>query len=79
MRRSFGSRLPELVDAPVTPTWIALAFAESADAIARWEPDITVTGFEVTSNQAGRVTISIQYVDALSGAPLALEGITLNA
>lgn len=77
MRREFGSRLLELIDKNVTPTWLTSLYAESATAISRWEPDFLVTGFEAVMPAPGNVILHIQGVDRLSGSRLMLENIHL--
>ena len=77
MRRDFGSRILELIDKNVTPTWLTALYAEAAEAINRWEPDFLVTGFEPVMQTPGNVTLHIYGVDTLSGTRLKLENITL--
>ena len=38
MRRSYGSRLFELVDAPINRRTIASIYAATAEALRKWEP-----------------------------------------
>ncbi len=78
MRRDFGSRLYQLIDAPVTQQWFSLVYSESAEAIAKWEPDVTVTGFYAESKTQGKVSVTIDYIDSLSGENLKITGISLN-
>ena len=42
MRREYGSRLMELVDAPLTPATLTEIYAAAAEALARWEPRLRV-------------------------------------
>lgn len=37
MRRDFGSRLPRLVDAPISPATLIDFYAATAGAVAKWE------------------------------------------
>ena len=42
MRREYGSRLMELVDAPLTPATLTEIYAAAAEALGRWEPRLRV-------------------------------------
>lgn len=55
MRRSYGSRLPDLIDAPANAATRVQLYAATATALLRWEPRLTVK----------RVTLSV--VDAMTG------------
>jgi phage baseplate assembly protein W len=55
MRRPYGSRLPDLIDAPANAATRVQLYAATATALMRWEPRITIK----------RVTLSV--VDAMAG------------
>lgn len=42
MRRDFGSRLPDLIDAPLTPATLTAIYAAVNEAIATWEPRVRI-------------------------------------
>lgn len=77
MRRDYGSMLPRLVDRPVTPGFYVELFAATADALAKWEPRISVTGVEATTDGEGRVTLTVTGRWLIDGEPVTLEGIVL--
>ncbi|OJY65513.1 MAG: oxidoreductase [Sphingobium sp. 66-54] len=52
MRRAYGSRLFELVDAPLNAATRQLISAASAGAIARWEPRVKLDRVAVGSGSA---------------------------
>lgn len=63
MRRDYGSRVPDLIDAPAHAATRVQLYAATATALMRWEPRITLT----------RVALSV--IDALQGRwVLALVG-----
>lgn len=78
MRRDYGSRIPDLIDAPLNgPTLLRLA-AASYIAIARWEPRLQITRvqFLPSTTQPGRLTVALtaQRLDKPAGsAPTTLE------
>ena len=55
MRRDYGSRVPDLIDAPANAVTRVQLYAATATALMRWEPRITLT----------RVALSV--VDARQG------------
>lgn len=52
MRRDFGSRLPELVDQPLTPETITAIYAAANEAIAIWEQRVRVIGSKLNLDTA---------------------------
>jgi len=52
MRRDYGSRLFELIDAPMNPATRQLIAAASAGAIGRWEPRIKLNRLRVDGARA---------------------------
>lgn len=69
MRRSYGSALPALIDAPVNSETVVDLFAAVADAIDAWEPRITLRRVEITeASDAGRMGFALSF-DRRDGAP----------
>lgn len=60
MRRDYGSELPRLIDAPVNGETLVDLYAATAEALARWEPRITLRRVQVAEAQAGRVVLRIE-------------------
>ncbi len=77
MRRSYGSRLPDLVDSPTNAAGVADIVAATADALARWETRIKVTNVSVYSAGAGSVEITITGKHLIDGKPVVLEGLQI--
>lgn len=48
-RRSFGSELPDLIDAPTNGTTRIRLYAALATALMRWEPRLTVTRVQLSA------------------------------
>ncbi|WP_229807655.1 GPW/gp25 family protein [Asticcacaulis endophyticus] len=60
MRRTFGSLLYRLLDAPGNPKTRLLICAASAGAIAKWEPRVRITRIVLSdATAAGRLTLTI--------------------
>lgn len=63
MRRDFGSRLPDLVDAKMVDRNILAIYSASAEAISKWEPRFRMRyGSVVRAEAAGVVEIEITGV-----------------
>lgn len=73
MRRSYGSRLYQLIDAPMNPGLVADIVAASADAILRWEPRVTLKRVLVRTAGAGRFALDL--VISTAGRSVTLEGV----
>ncbi|SNR22863.1 phage baseplate protein [Paracoccus sediminis] len=57
MRRDYGSNLPDLLDAPMNGETVIDVFAESADAIDRWEPRFRLTRVQLIAAEVGAFEI----------------------
>lgn len=77
MRRTYGSRLFELVDAPMNRGTIAQIYAATVDALTIWEPRIEVTRVQAQSVNAGRLTLTVVCTLVESGEPITLDGIVV--
>ena len=77
MRREYGSRLFELVDAPLNAETIARIVAASAEALDRWEPRYRVRRIRVAGGGESRVVIDLDGEYLPEGVPLAIQGIAV--
>lgn len=70
-RRSFGSELPDLIDAPVNGALRTRLYAAIATALMRWEPRITLTRVTLilTNADRGELCLDIEGWLADSGQP----------
>ena len=75
MRRTFGSRLHELIDTPLTAKSRILWLAATAGAIRRWEDRISVDRVSVAVSAAGEQVISITgtRTDTIGNPPISLS------
>ena len=61
MRREYGSRVPELIDKPMTPEVVTDIIVDAAEAILRWEPRFQPTNINIESaTAAGEMGLAIQ-------------------
>jgi phage baseplate assembly protein W len=77
MRRTYGSRLFQLVDAPVNRGTLAEIYAATVDALVTWEPRIAVERVRVEAIKAGRITLTLTATLVESGEPITLDGLVV--
>ena len=78
MRRDYGSRIFELVDAPMNNATLLDLYAATAEAIARWEYRFQLTRVQVTSASPGHVVLSLQGRYLPDGEAITLDGIEVS-
>lgn len=78
MRRDYGSEIPALIDAPLTRETIVDLYAETAIAIAIWEPRVEVQQVMIESAEPGRVVIGLQGLYTPTGEPITVDGIEVT-
>lgn len=75
MRRAYGSRLPDLVDAPLNGETIVDLYAETFAALNTWEPRIVLEQISASFPAPGRVVLSLVGVYTPTGEPVTVDGI----
>lgn len=78
MRRDYGSRLYQLVDAPLNRDTIVELYAATIEALERWEPRIKVSQVSLASATAGGVSLSITGTYLPDGREITLDGIEVR-
>jgi phage baseplate assembly protein W len=75
MRRDYGSRIYELVDAPVNNATMVDIYAATAEAVLRWEPRFQLTRVQVENATPGKVTLRLQGKYQPTQEPVDLDGV----
>ncbi|QTI81496.1 GPW/gp25 family protein (plasmid) [Roseomonas marmotae] len=78
MRREYGSRLYQLVDAPLNRATIVELYAATIEALERWEPRIKVSQVSLARATAGGVSLSITGTYLPDGREITLDGIEVR-
>lgn len=78
MRREYGSRLYELVDAPMTRETLLDIYAATAEALIRWESRLRITQISTTSAGPGQIDIAITGEYLPNGEVVTLDGIRVT-
>ncbi len=77
MRREYGSRLFELVDAPLNDVTMAEIYVATAEAIERWEPRLKLLSIDVSELTPGHITLDLVGEYRPNGQTVTLRGIAL--
>lgn len=78
LRRDFGSRLFDLVDAPTNMSLRMDLIAATADALDLWEPRIRVENIEVSMPAPGRILLTVTGEYLPDGSAVTIEGIEVR-
>ena len=78
MRRDYGSRLPELVDNPITPRLAMELYAATAEALQKWEPRLRLTRVRIVEAVAGRVMLDLEGVYLPDGNDITMSGVEVS-
>lgn len=73
MRRDYGSRLPDLIDAPMNGETVIDVIAETADALDLWEPRLRLRRVEITAASAGKMSLMLSGEVERLAAEIAIE------
>jgi hypothetical protein len=78
MRREYGSRLFEFIDAPINSSTIIDIVSATADALAKWEPRISVERVQIeNADETGKLALTLSANYLPDGQPIKLDGIIL--
>lgn len=77
MRRDYGSRLPDLVDAPINRATIVEIYTATAEALLMWEPRLKLSRVQVEEAEPGLIRLRLEGLYQPSGETTTLEGIEL--
>ena len=78
MRRDYGSRLFELVDAPLNRRTLLELYAATAEAIARWEPRFRLTRVQATNARPGQVELDLTGEYLPTGESVQIDGMVVR-
>lgn len=78
MRRDYGSRLYELVDAPLNNSTLLALYSATAEALQTWEPRFAIQQVATDSIEEGKVTLSLTGEYLPDGQTITLDGIEVN-
>lgn len=77
MRRAYGSRLYELVDAPINRALLVEIYTAVGEALGNWEPRFELTRVVVESIEPGNITIALEGNYLPDNEKMILEGLSV--
>jgi phage baseplate assembly protein W len=78
MRRTYGSRLFRLVDAPLNRSTLLDLYAATAEALDLWEPRIRLISVNAISTDAGSIELDLVAEYLPDGKTITLDGIVIK-
>lgn len=78
MRRDYGSRLFELIDAPVNRETLVDIYAAVAEALNKWEDRLQLQQVDITSAKIGQLVLSLTGKYVLDGKVIKIDGIVIQ-
>ena len=78
MRRDYGSRLFELIDAPINRETLIDIYAAVAEALAKWENRLQLQQVDITSSKIGQLILSLTGKYVLDGKVIKIDGIVIS-
>lgn len=78
MRRDYGSRLYQLVDAPLGRGTTMQLYAATADAVRKWEPRFKITGVKVSNATEGSFELELIGNYLPDGKEVTIDGIVVT-
>ena len=78
MRRDYGSRLYQLVDAPMNRSTLLEIYAATAEAIAKWEPRFRLQKVTASTAAPGHVTLDMTGQYLPDGRVVTLDGVEVR-
>lgn len=77
-RMAYGSRLPERIDNPAGPALAIDLFADTAEAIDRWEPRFRLTRVIADQTVPGRCVLDLVGTYLPEGREITIDGIVIE-
>ena len=78
MRREYGSRLFDLVDAPLNRSTILDLYAATAEALMTWEPRFKLLKVRIANSSGGTVELDLSGEYLPDGKAVTLDGIKVK-
>lgn len=78
MRREYGSRLFQLIDAPLNRTTLLDLYAATAEALERWEPRFKLESVQAVAAEPGRIELDLIGEYLPDGQTITLDGIVVE-
>jgi len=78
MRRQYGSKLFELIDAPLNSDTVLFLYAAIAEALDKWEPRLKLKRIEIASiTDSGTANLTLTAVYLPDGKTVQIDGVVI--
>jgi len=78
MRRDYGSRLYQLVDAPANRSTLLDIYTAVAEALATWEPRLDLHQLVAEDISPGRIVLSLEGIYLPDGEAVSISGLEVR-
>lgn len=78
MRRDYGSRVVDIIDAPVNDAFAVTLYAAIAESLDKWEPRFKLKKIDFQMPEVGKVFLSFEGIYLPSGKPITMEGLLIK-
>jgi len=78
MRRDYGSRIFQRIDAPITGELVAEIYADVVEALFNYEPRFEVSAVSVVSIENGRIILDLEGRYIPTGESVKLENLNIS-
>jgi hypothetical protein len=78
MRRDYGSRLYQLVDAPANRSTLLDIYTAVAEALATWEPRLDLHQLVAEDISPGRIMLSLEGIYLPNGESVSISGLEVR-
>ncbi|MCP3940520.1 MAG: phage baseplate protein [Desulfobacteraceae bacterium] len=78
MRKNYGSRIYDFIDAPINQVTTILIYAAIAEALFVWEPRIEILKIQASIKKPGQWTFDLTFNYLASGQKITSEGIEVS-
>lgn len=78
IRRDYGSDVPNLLDAAMTPRLAMSLYMAVAVALDTWEPRFRLTRVQITDAAPGKVTLAVEGIYLPDGKPVVMQGLEID-
>lgn len=78
MRRDYGSRIFQRIDAPMTGELVAEIYADVVEALFNYEPRFEVSNVSVISINNGKIVLDLEGKYIPTGESVKLENLTIS-
>lgn len=77
-RRAYGSRLFQLIDAPMNRSTLLDLYAATAEALEQWEPRFKLASVVAVAAEPGRIELDLTGEYLPDGKTVTLDGIVVQ-